>query len=88
MKEMGENTMTQQEMFEIIINSLMQTPIENSNHRFDTSYDDEILCKTEDDANCIADFLEAMGFDTVLTKEIEDDTFSWAVYLDLGKGKV
>lgn len=74
--------MNQRKMWQIIINNLMQTPIERSNHRFDTTYDGEILCRTEDDANCVADFLEAFGFGDVHTSENDDEDFRWEVYID------
>lgn len=74
--------MTQQEFWEIVVNSLRQTPIEQSNHRFEVNYDDEIMCRTEEDANCIADFLESMGFDVVHTSESDDEDFKWLLYID------
>ena len=53
--------------------------------RFDVSGDDEILCKSEADADCIADFLEALGVsDPIHTSEIEesDPIYKWEVYPD------
>ncbi len=53
--------------------------------RFDISGDDEILCKTEADADCIADFLKALGVsDPIHTSEIEegDPVYKWEVYPD------
>ena len=76
--------MTPEEMWEIVVNSLRKTPIEKGRHRFEVNYDDEILCRTEDDANCIADFLESLGFDVVHVNQDEDsdEDFSWMVYID------
>lgn len=76
--------MTQAEIWEIIINSLMQTPIEKTNHRFDCSYDGVIYCKTEGDANCLADFFESIGFDYIGTRQCDDegDGFNWEIYID------
>ncbi len=40
--------------------------IENSDSRitrFDVNNDFDIVCKTKEDAECIADFLEVLGFD-------------------------
>lgn len=52
-------------------------------HRFQCNDNGEILCKTEEDAMCIADFLEAVGFDVVHASENEEaDTWRWEVYPD------
>lgn len=54
-----------------IIDSMIETDTGEDVPRFDVSNDDEILCKTEEDANCIADFLRALGFD-ICTAENEN----------------
>ena len=76
--------MTPGDFWELIVNSLRETPVHKPNHRFDVNYDDEILCRTEEDANCLADFLESLGFDLVYVSENEDsdDEFKWEVYID------
>ena len=51
--------------------------------RFDVSGDDEIMCKTKDDAYCVADFLEAMGVSKPIhASKIEegDSIYKWEVY--------
>ena len=59
--------------------------LENSERhtgRFEISSDGEILCRTEDDAECIADFLEALGWDVIHTSCNDDAYWSWRVYPD------
>ena len=59
--------------------------LESSQMRFDVNDDDEILCKTEEDANCIADFLEVLGFGTMHTSFDEENkgaAYPWSVYPD------
>ena len=53
--------------------------------RFDINFEDEIICKTQDDAYLIADLLEALLFDVVHAKPIEDaedSEWKWVVYPD------
>lgn len=57
-------------------------------HRFEVNNDAEVLCRTEDDANCIADFLEALlGYNDLHTSSYGGDDewidgFRWRVYPD------
>lgn len=52
--------------------------------RFDLNDDDEIMCKTEEDAHCIADFIEDLIHEDVHVNKNEDtgDEFHWVVYPD------
>ena len=55
--------------------------------RFEINEDDEILCKTEEDANCIADFIECLLNDVVCTSSYVnddkwDDGFRWELHLN------
>ena len=51
--------------------------------RFEVNGNEEILCKTQEDAECIADFLEVLGvFDVVHTSDSGDSFYPVAVYPD------
>lgn len=67
-----------------IINAMIDTePKGNGTPRFNINDNEEILCKTEEDANCIADFLENLGFDTIHTSYNADAfEYRWEVYPD------
>ena len=74
--------MTPYEAWEMICNWLRNNPISKNNYRFDVNNDDEILCRNESDANCIADFFESVGIDVVHTSETDDEDFKWSIYID------
>ena len=57
------------------------------NARFLIHPDGEILCRTEEDASCVADFIESFTMLNILTHEIEKDEgdwypYTWTVYPD------
>ena len=60
--------------WEMIIDNL----VESDKHldRFEVNYDREIICKTKEDADCIADFLECIFNDVVIISEYDEPTIS------------
>ena len=76
-------------MPEITWDMVIDNLIESDKHlgRFEINNNREILCKTEEDANCIADFLECLFDDVVCTSTYVDDNnwtdgFRYELHLD------
>lgn len=67
-----------------LVESILNYTDEKKHPRFAISYDDNILCETERDANIIADFLEATLFDVIHTRRLDepDGRWKWEVYPD------
>lgn len=67
-----------------LVESILLWTDEKKHPKFAVSYDDNILCETEHDAELIADFLEATLFDVIHTNELEepDGRWKWEVYPD------
>lgn len=61
-------------LMELIINSHS-----DKFERFDINYNNEIVCNNAEDADCVADFLEVLGFKDVHTSEFNGEYF---VYID------
>lgn len=61
-------------LMELIINSHS-----DKFERFDINYNNEIVCNNAEDADCVADFLEVLGFKDVRTSEFNGEYF---IYID------
>ena len=71
--------------WETILN-LMER-FQNGSARFSIHPNGEILCRTGEDANCIADFIENLTNFTMITNELEKEDgdwypYTWTVYPD------
>lgn len=61
-------------LMELIINSHS-----DKFERFDINYNNEIVCNNAEDADCVADFLEVLGFKDVHISEFNGEYF---IYID------
>lgn len=71
--------------WDMIIDNLKES--DKHLERFEINEDGEILCKTEEDANCLADFIECLLDDVVCTSFYESDhkwsdAFRWELHLN------
>ena len=78
------------EIYDKILSCLPDSPDDNIHGFWYNKYDDEIMCESEESANEIADFFEALGMDVMHVHfyRLEEETGNedclgwWSVYVD------